>query len=235
MTMTDFRDIYADVSHARAYHELVSCEDYQGNIARHIRTFVDLPTCRVLDMGCGTGRVAALMAGDCQALTVCDRAPAMLTVAREHLPTTVRIDEADNTALPYADASFDLVTAGWSFGHATEWLPGVWQDNVRAAVGEMLRVLAPGGVAIIFETLGSGVTHPAPPNDQLRACYTLFEREYGFVCTPLVTDYRFASVAEATRLTQFFFGVAMASVAQPDGSAIVSEWTGAWQVQRARV
>ena len=233
--MSDFRDIYADVAHARAYHVLVSCEDYRGTLGQYIRSQCDVSQARVLDMGCGTGRVAALLAADCRSLTVCDRAPAMLSVARDILPTTVRIDLADNTTLPYADASFDLVTAGWSFGHATEWLPDIWQDNVRSAVGQMLRVLAPGGVAIIFETLGSGVTQPAPPNDNLRACYALFEREFGFVCTPLATDYRFASAAEATRLTQFFFGVAMESTVQADGRAIVPEWMGAWQVRRARV
>ena len=233
--MSDFRDIYADVSHARAYHLLVSCEDYQGHLGQYIRSHADLAQSRVLDMGCGTGRVAALMVEHCRTLTVCDRAAAMLTVAREQLPATVRFDEADNTLLPYADASFDLVTAGWSFGHATEWLPGIWQDNVRAAVREMLRVLAPGGVAIIFETLGSGVSEPAPPNQNLQACYELFEHEFGFVCTPLVTDYRFVSAAEAARLTEFFFGVAMQSVEQSDGSAVVPEWTGAWQVRRTRV
>ncbi len=233
--MTEFRDIYADVGLARAYHELVNCEDYQGNLARYIHTHADLEQSRVLDMGSGTGRVAALMAASCRELTLCDRAPAMLAVAREHLPTSVRIDIADNTALPYGAGAFDVVTAGWSFGHATEWLPDIWQDNVRAAVREMLRVLAPGGVAMIFETLGSGVTQPAPPNANLAACYALFESEFGFTRTAIATHYRFASVAEATRLTQFFFGFAMDSSAQADGSAIVPEWTGAWQVRRARV
>ncbi len=159
----------------------------------------------------------------------------MLAVARERLPAHVRIDVADNTALPYGDGSFDVVTAGWSFGHATEWLPDIWQTNVRAAVDEMLRVLAPGGIAIIFETLGSGVVHPAPPTDNLRACYAIFEDEYGFSRTALATDYQFESAAEAARLTAFFFGVAMDSTVHPDGRAVVPEWTGAWQVRRARV
>jgi hypothetical protein len=63
----------------------------------------------------------------------------------------------------------------------------------------------------------------------------LFEQEFGFVCTPLMTDYRFASAADAARLTEFFFGVAMESVVQTDGRAVVPEWTGAWQVRRTRV
>jgi hypothetical protein len=92
----------------------------------------------------------------------------------------------------------------------------------------MLRVLRPGGVAIIFETLGSGADHPAPPTAALAECYALFTREFGFVCTPVSTDYRFASVAEATELTEFFFGMALTGTLQSDGTAIVPEWTGAF-------
>jgi hypothetical protein len=62
----------------------------------------------------------------------------------------------------------------------------------------------------------------------LAECYALFANEFGFVPTPVRTDYRFASVAEATELTEFFFGMALTGTAQPDGTAIVPEWTGAF-------
>jgi SAM-dependent methyltransferase len=226
--MPDYRDIYQDQSHAQRYHQLVSREDYQGNLLTEIRRHCDLAHVDALDMGCGTGRVAALLAPHVRHLTVSDRAPAMLTVARQILPATTTFVTADNRDLPLPAACVDLVTAGWSFGHATEWIPGAWQADVRAAIGEMLRVLRPGGVAIIFETLGSGADQPAPPTTALAECYALFEREFGFVCTPVSTDYRFASVAEATELTEFFFGMALTGTAQPDGTAIVPEWTGAF-------
>ncbi|MFM2032724.1 MAG: hypothetical protein RLZZ297_1489 [Chloroflexota bacterium] len=225
--MSDFAAIYASQSHAAAYHTLVMREDYQGNLATHIAGLADLPAARVLDMGCGTGRVAGLL-GPCRSLTASDRAGAMLHVARQHLPTTGRLVQADNTALPFAAGSFDVVTAGWSFGHATEWLPGSWQANVRRAITEMRRVLAPGGVAIIAETLGSGVATPAPPTPVLAECYALFEQEFGMTRTAVATDYRFASADEATQLTSFFFGVAMGSETQADGTVIVPEWTGVW-------
>ena len=117
----------------------------------------------------------------------------------------------------------------------SEWIPGAWQADVRAAVREMLRLLRPNGVAIIFETLGSGVDQPAPPTAALAACYALFEAEFGFVRTPIATDYRFASPAECAKLTEFFFGVAMQGALQPDGSAVLPEWTGAWVYRRASV
>ncbi len=233
--MPDYREIYQDITHAHRYHTLVSREDYQGNLLREIRRHVRLRSADALDMGCGTGRVAALLAPHVRTLTISDRAPAMLAVARTHLPATVTSITADNRTIPLPNACMDLITAGWSFGHATEWVPGAWQADVRAAVTEMQRLLRPNGVAIIFETLGSGVEQPAPPTPALAACYALFEDEFAFVRTPIATDYRFVSSAECAELTGFFFGVAMPGVVQPDGSAILPEWTGAWVYRRASV
>lgn len=233
--MPDYREIYQDVAHAQRYHTLVSREDYQGNLLREIRRHCDIANADALDMGCGTGRVAALLAPHVRTLTVSDRAPAMLAVARAQLPAAVTMLTADNRSIPLPDACMDLVTAGWSFGHATEWIPGAWQADVRAAVAEMMRLLRYNGVAIIFETLGSGVDQPAPPTPALAACYALFEDEFGFVRTPIATDYRFVSPTECAELTGFFFGVAMTGALQPDGSVILPEWTGAWVYRRTSV
>ncbi|MFZ9857337.1 MAG: class I SAM-dependent methyltransferase [Roseiflexaceae bacterium] len=232
--MPDYRDIYQDPLHAERYHQLVSREDYLGNILNEIRRHVDLTTANVLDMGSGTGRVAAIMVPYARSLTISDRAPAMLAVAQRLLGPKVPALTADNRSIPLAAGTFDLVTAGWSFGHTTEWVPGAWQADVRAAITEMLRLLKPGGSAIIFETLGSGSTVPHPPTQALADCYTLFEQEFGFVRTPIQTDYRFESETECRELTGFFFGSEMAGTLQPDGTMILPEWTGAWHLQVAQ-
>jgi ubiquinone/menaquinone biosynthesis C-methylase UbiE len=203
-----------------------------GNIAGEIRRHGDWRQAHALDVGCGTGRVSLIVEPLVAQLTACDRAPAMLEVARRALHPKTRVMTADNRSLPFDDASFDLVTAGWSFGHATEWVPGAWQADVHQAVQQMLRVLRPGGVALIFETLGSGATEPAPPTAALADCYTLFEQEYGFERTPISTDYRFVSQAECQELTGFFFGVTLTGVEQADGSVILPEWTGAWHYRK---
>jgi ubiquinone/menaquinone biosynthesis C-methylase UbiE len=114
--MPDYREIYQDPHHAERYHQLVSREDYRGNILNEIRRHVDLSTADVLDMGSGTGRVAAIMAPYVRSLTISDRAPAMLTVAQRLLGPAVRAITADNRAIPLPADQFDLVTAGWSFG-----------------------------------------------------------------------------------------------------------------------
>lgn len=231
--MPDYREIYQDPRHAERYHQLVSREDYRGNILAEIRRHVDLTTANVLDMGSGTGRVAAIMAPYVRSLTISDRAPAMLAVAQRILGPTVRTITADNREIPLPAQQFDLVTAGWSFGHTTEWVPGAWQVDVRAAINEMLRLLKPGGSALIFETLGSGSTVPHPPTQALADCYALFEQEFGFVRTPIQTDYRFQSAIECHELTGFFFGSAMTGTLQPDGTMILPEWTGAWHLRVA--
>jgi predicted RNA methylase len=63
--MPDYRDIYQDESHAQRYHQLVSREDYQGNLLYEIRRHCDLAHVDALDMGCGTGRVAACWRPTC--------------------------------------------------------------------------------------------------------------------------------------------------------------------------
>lgn len=226
--MPEYREIYQNAQHARAYHQLVSREDVDGNIVREIQRRGDWSRAEVLDVGCGTGRMSALIEPHVRQVIACDRAPAMLGVARTVLRPHTRVVTADNRQLPFAPATFDLVTAGWSFGHATEWIPGAWQADVRQAVSEMLRMVRPGGSAMIFETMGSGAPAAAPPTPALAECYALFEHEFGFERTVIATDYLFESQRECQELTGFFFGVAMDGVVQADGRARLPEWTGVW-------
>jgi SAM-dependent methyltransferase len=126
----------------------------------------------VLDVGCGTG-VAALTAARAGA-KVCalDLTPALIEHARKHAALAeVEIDfkEGDAEALPYENSSFDVVIS--QFGHMFAPRPDV-------AIGEMLRVLKPGGtiafstwppehfVGQIFALIGKAVPPPpgaAPP------------------------------------------------------------------------
>ena len=100
---------------------------------------------RVLDVGCGTGVVALTAARRGARTTGGDLTPALLATAR-HNAALARLEvdfhEADVEALPFADASFDVVLS--QFGHMFGPRPAI-------AVAEMLRVLVPGGV-IAFST-----------------------------------------------------------------------------------
>ena len=120
---------------------------------------------RVLDVACGTGIVArsiAPLVGPSGQVTGVDFNPAMLAVARakqaEGIPA-ITWQEGNAQALPFTDASFDLLVCQ----HGLPFVP----DQARA-VREMRRVLAPSGrVAVmvlqplerhpVFAALGASV------------------------------------------------------------------------------
>jgi SAM-dependent methyltransferase len=93
-----------------------------------------------LDVGCGSGMAAQLAAARGAAVAGVDAAPALLAIARERTPAG-DFREADLEALPFADASFDLVT---SFNAVQ------FAGNPVLALAEARRVTRPGGkVAIV--------------------------------------------------------------------------------------
>ncbi len=103
------------------------------------------PGQRVLDVACGTGVVAVTAALQGARVTGADLTPELLEVARENSRIGgCEIDwhEADVEKLPFADAEFDVVLS--QFGH-------MFAPRPEVAIGEMLRVLKPGGT-IAFTT-----------------------------------------------------------------------------------
>lgn len=92
----------------------------------------------VLDVGCGTGVLARTAADRLTAenqVTGLDRNEGMLAVARRLRP---QLDwrQGDATALPFADASYDVVMSQFALMY--------FPDRI-AALKEMVRVLKPGG------------------------------------------------------------------------------------------
>jgi len=86
---------------------------------------------RVLELGCGTGRLLASARAPVR--VGIDVAPAMLARAAARGLTVAR---ADAHALPFGSGSFDAILAGNAvFGHL----------DARRAFAECARVLAPGG------------------------------------------------------------------------------------------
>lgn len=100
---------------------------------------------KVLDVACGTGVVAVTAA--CRGATVngLDLTPALLERARQNAllaGVSIEFIEGDVEKLPFKEGTFDAVLS--QFGH-------IFAPRPSVAVGEMLRVLRPGGV-IAFST-----------------------------------------------------------------------------------
>lgn len=96
---------------------------------------------RVLDIACGTGIVARIVAsrvGPEGQVTGVDISPRMLEVARAHAPVDGSIiwQEGDAGDLPFGDESFDLVLCQQGF----QYFP-----DKPLALSEMHRVLSPDG------------------------------------------------------------------------------------------
>jgi SAM-dependent methyltransferase len=95
---------------------------------------------RAIDLGCGTGFVAASLAGRGWRVVGADFSSPMLAEARALVPAPVALVRARGEALPIADGAASLLTCGTAF----HWLAPA------EALAEIARVLAPGGVAALF-------------------------------------------------------------------------------------
>ncbi len=94
---------------------------------------------KLLDLGGGTGRLAARVVAHGGAAVVADASAAMLArAARKKLPAV----RAQAERIPLANGSFDRVAIVDAFHHMGD-LPGIAR--------EVARVLRPGGRAVLFE------------------------------------------------------------------------------------
>ena len=96
----------------------------------------------LLDLACGGGLLAPLIASKGHHHVGVDIGPSMTSLARAHGVAAVR---GDATTLPFAEAAFDVVVAGEIFEHVRD---------LRATVAEIGRVLRPGGV-LVCDTLAA--------------------------------------------------------------------------------
>ncbi len=96
---------------------------------------------RVLDAGCGAGYGSAELARGAERVVGMDRAAEAVEFAREHYRApNLWFERGSCTALPHADASFDLVVAFEVIEHLENW---------RQFLAEARRVLAPCGQFIV--------------------------------------------------------------------------------------
>lgn len=146
------RDAEALDSVARDFNASARAYDLRWaryNLASHVRTLEELSLAgreRILDVGCGTGELErhvlcrwpeARVVG----LDLCDK---MVDRARDKFASRapVRFLVGNGQQLPFADGTFDVVISCSAF----HFIP-----DRAAALREMHRVLAPGGVLVITD------------------------------------------------------------------------------------
>ncbi len=224
-------EVYA--RHAHEYEELVSHEDYQGNILKVIRELAPLRDAELVDLGAGTGRLACLLQPHARRVIACDLSPHMLQIARAKLRTGSGqwfVAAADHRHLPLPVHSADLIVSGWSVSYVSVWYPDDWSAQADAWLGEARRVLRKDGRIILLESLGTGNETPQrlPHLDNF---YGWLERA-GFRSRWIRTDYRFESPGEAARIAGFFFGEEMKERILRDKMTILPECTGVWWLDK---
>lgn len=131
-----------------------------------LREIVDGSQQRILDVACGTGDSSiaiAKAAGSGTRVTGVDISEGMMSLvmrkaSHEGVHDRIKLLKADAEALPFPDGNFHRVTCAFGIRNF---------EHKDIALQEFLRVLAPGGKAVILEL-------SLPDNKRLRKLYDLY-------------------------------------------------------------
>jgi ubiquinone/menaquinone biosynthesis C-methylase UbiE len=107
------------------------------------------PASLALDIGCGGGHLSFTLAPHVSRVVALDPSPGMLAAVSKAAESRglsgIEARQGNAESLPFADGTVPLVSTRYSAHHWT---------RLERAVREIARVLAPGGHALIIDTLG---------------------------------------------------------------------------------
>lgn len=119
---------------------------------------------RALDIGCGPGMTTLSLAqavGASGSVTGVDIAEPMLAIARQRCGASPQVSFAltDVSALPYADASYDIALATQVYEYV---------DDIDGALAELARVVRPGGRVLLVDTDWESAVWASSDNVRMR-------------------------------------------------------------------
>ncbi|MBH0329797.1 MULTISPECIES: class I SAM-dependent methyltransferase [Brevibacillus] len=188
----------------------------------------------VIDLGAGSGRLTSVLAPHAKSILALDASAAMLEVNAQQLTqaglSNWKTSVADHRNIPADDNTADVIVAGWTVCYLTSSEVPNNELNLEKIILEMKRVLRPGGMIVIMETMGTGYETPHPP-EFLTQYYSLLENKYGFSHKWIRLDYQFADLEEAERQARFFFGNELADRVVAEKLVTLPECAGVWWLE----
>jgi SAM-dependent methyltransferase len=195
---------------------------------------------RVLDVAAGNGNATLAAARRFAHVTSTDYVPALLDKGRERARAeglAVQFQEADVEALPFGDASFDVVLS--TFG-------AMFSPDQERTAHEMMRVLRPGGrlamanwtpngfIGRLFKTIGAHVAPPAgvkPPSlwgTEARLAELFGPKTAHLRCETRHFNFRYLSAAHWVKVFREVYGPthkAFAALDAPGAAALERDIT----------
>ena len=131
---------------ARTADRVAARQDARAaRLAEEVRDFVQpRGDERALDLGAGAGALAFALAPLVREVVGLDPVPELLELARARARPNTEFVEGDGTALPFADASFDLAGTHRTLHHVAQ---------PERVVAEMARVTRSGGRVLVVDQL----------------------------------------------------------------------------------
>ncbi len=126
------------------------CEDVNDMQRQAVwRMVAPLTGRRVLDLGCGIGRLTGDLAGEAAEVVGVDYSPGMLSRARRSVRRpNAGFVLASAVDLPFPTGNFDAVVASYVFQHILD------DEEFRRGCAEAVRVLRPGGPLVCVDGIG---------------------------------------------------------------------------------
>jgi SAM-dependent methyltransferase len=201
------------------------------------------PGSSVLDVGCGSGQLALIAARRGHPVTGVDIATNSIAAARGRATSEgleARFDEGDAEALPYKDASFDVIAS--IFG-------AMFAPRPELVASELLRVCRPGGtvamanwtkegfIGTMFKTIARFIAPPGMPSPLLWGDEVSVRERFGAGVSKLELArviYRFdfpfapAGVVEHFRKHYGPTTRAFATLAEPERTELQRELVELW-------